>query len=68
MTGGATFETIIRTLDGLGYDVEWQILNSKNFGVPQNRERVFIVGHLRGERTRNVFLSVEKVSQLVLNR
>ena len=53
--GGATFETIIRTLDRLGYDVEWQVLNSKNFGVPQNRERVFIIGHFRGECTRNIF-------------
>ena len=53
--GGDTFETIIAALDELGYDVEWQVLNSKNFGVPQNRERVFIVGHLRGKRTRGVF-------------
>ena len=52
---GVTFETIISTLDELGYNVEWQILNSKDFGVPQNRERVFIIGHLRGERTRRVF-------------
>ena len=52
---GITFETIISTLDELGYNVEWQVLNSKDFGVPQNRERVFIIGHLRGERTRNVF-------------
>ncbi|HGL0429823.1 TPA: DNA cytosine methyltransferase [Streptococcus pneumoniae] len=52
---GNTFETILSALDELGYDVEWQVLNSKNFGVPQNRERVFIVGHLRGERARNVF-------------
>ncbi|WPH51279.1 DNA (cytosine-5-)-methyltransferase [Enterococcus faecalis] len=52
--GGATFETILRALDELGYDVEWQVLNSKDY-VPQNRERVFIIGHLRGKRTRKVF-------------
>ena len=39
----------------MGYDVEWQVLNSKNFSVPQNRERVFIIGHLREGRTRRVF-------------
>ncbi|EOJ44817.1 DNA (cytosine-5-)-methyltransferase [Enterococcus faecalis EnGen0361] len=52
--GGATFETILRALDELGYDVEWQVLNSKDY-VPQNRERVFIIGYLRGECTRKVF-------------
>lgn len=52
---GNTFEVIISTLDELGYDVEWQVLNSKDFGVPQNRERVFIIASLRGERTRRVF-------------
>lgn len=52
---GRTFATIISTLDELGYDLQWQVLNSKNFGVPQNRERVFIVGHLRGTHRPEVF-------------
>ena len=52
---GNTFKTILGALDGLGYDAEWQVLNSKNFSVPQNRERVFIIGHLREGRTRRVF-------------
>jgi DNA (cytosine-5)-methyltransferase 1 len=52
---GNTFKTIISTLTELGYDLQWQVLNSKNFGVPQNRERVFIVGHLRGQPRPEVF-------------
>jgi len=54
-SNGRTFITILATLDELGYDAEWQVLNSKYFGVPQNRERVFIIGHLRGKYTRQVF-------------
>lgn len=53
--GGNTFETIIATLDELGYDAEWQVLNSKNFGVPQNRERCYIVGYLRRTSGRQIF-------------
>lgn len=52
---GKSFQIILSTLDELGYDAEWQLLNSKNFGVPQNRERVFIIGHFRGECTRQIF-------------
>lgn len=44
---GWDFLSILLAMDGLGYDVEWQTLNSKDFGVPQNRERVYTIGHLR---------------------
>lgn len=65
--GGRTFDTIIRAIDELGYDCQWQVLNSKDFGVPQNRERVFIVGHLRGTSRPKVFpigQSGEEVNEL----
>jgi len=52
---GRTFSTIIQTIDELGYDCQWQVLNSKNHGVPQNRERIIIVGHLRGTPRPEVF-------------
>lgn len=43
---GKTFETIIRKLNELGYDVVAELLNSKNYGIPQNRDRIWIYGYL----------------------
>lgn len=45
---GRDFGLVIRTLADLGYGVAWRVLDSRNFGVPQSRTRVFIVGSLRG--------------------
>lgn len=45
--GGRTYETMLRTLDELGYDAQWGILNTRFHGLPQNRERVYIVANLR---------------------
>lgn len=45
--GGRTFETIIKTLDEIRYDAQWGILNTRFHGLPQNRERVYIVANLR---------------------
>jgi len=61
--GGRTFETVIYTMEELGYVVEWQVINSKYY-VPQNRERVFIIGHFRGGSRRRVFPIFGKDSNL----
>ena len=46
---GETFQTILEVLSNLGYNVKWEIYNSKDYGVPQRRERLFIKGYFRGE-------------------
>ena len=45
--GGKTYETMLRTLDEIGYDAQWGVLNTRFHGLPQNRERVYIVANLR---------------------
>jgi DNA (cytosine-5)-methyltransferase 1 len=52
---GRAFTAVLSELWEAGYDCEWSVVNSKDFYVPQHRERVYIVGHLRGQRTRKVF-------------
>lgn len=54
VNGGTDFLKLLIALDESGYDAEWQVINSA-YCVPQNRERVFIIGHLRGRSAAKVF-------------
>ena len=49
--GGRTFKAILQTLHELGYDTEWSLFYSNDFGVPQSRPRVYMFGTLRGEES-----------------
>ncbi|MBN2825514.1 MAG: DNA (cytosine-5-)-methyltransferase [Campylobacterales bacterium] len=46
--GGNTLKVVLHSLEALGYATSWSVLNAKDFGVPQNRERTIIVGSLNG--------------------
>ncbi|WP_017416784.1 DNA cytosine methyltransferase [Clostridium tunisiense] len=53
---GFDFLEILSEMASVGYDrIEYSLLNSKNYGVPHNRERVYTAGHLRGASTRKIF-------------
>lgn len=52
--GGRDFAEVLLQMDQAGYDAEWQTCNSKEVG-PQNRERIFVIGHKRGRITRRIF-------------
>lgn len=54
INGGRDFGKLQIELDEIGYDVEWDVLDTAEV-LPQHRERVYIVGHLRGRGTRKVF-------------
>ena len=69
---GFDYLAILLAMDELGYDIEWQNLNTKDWGPPQNRERIYTVGHLRRCGRQKIFPltpangenSIKKVNQI----
>ena len=61
-TKGLDFLEILSEMDKLGYDAEWQLIDSQHFGVPQHRERVYTIGHSRRYGSREI-LPVGKCSE-----
>jgi len=62
INSGADFTEILCQISEVGYDCEWQVINSKLY-VPQNRERVFIIGHIRKGSPRKVFPIIGTASE-----
>lgn len=65
--GGTGFLNVIGEMAERGYSVEWKVYNSKDYGVPQNRERVYIVGYI-GERCTSGLLPIKRESTAVIEQ
>lgn len=52
---GKTFAVILCALDEMGYDCQWELLDTQNFGIPQHRERIFLIANIRGKPRPKVF-------------
>ncbi|WP_302131522.1 DNA cytosine methyltransferase [Veillonella parvula] len=65
--GGTGFLNVIGEMAERGYSVEWKVQNSKDYGVPQNRERVYIVGYI-GERCTSGLLPIKRESAAVIKQ
>ncbi len=64
---GETLETILRELENLNYKVSWKVLNASNFGVPQNRKRIYILGSLDKKINLNEFETKKSIIKDVLD-
>lgn len=60
---GNTFKVVKKTLEDLGYQIFADVLNAKYFGVPQNRERIYIVAFLKEAMNKEINLDFEKIKQ-----
>ena len=65
--GGWGFFKVTSEMAKRGYTVQWRVYNSKDYGVPQNRERVYIIGHLR-ERGGRELLPIARKSERTLKK
>ena len=63
---GQDFDIILRSIADIGYDGEWQLCNTRWF-LPQNRERIYFIGHIRGQPKPKVF-PIGETSKIINNR
>nr|DAI89407.1 MAG TPA: Cytosine specific methyltransferase [Caudoviricetes sp.] len=64
---GRGFLNVIGEMAERGYSIEWKVYNSKDYGVPQNRERVYIVGYY-GERCSRELLPIRRENQSTIDQ